>query len=61
MNIKFLWNIYMGDQVSLDNRTEMILNYGILIQDGVGNIWTNVVSTQLGGGLDCTFQFNKIW
>lgn len=21
----------------------------------------NVVSTQLGGGLDCTFQFNKIW
>lgn len=52
----------MGDQVSLGNRTEMILNYGIiLIQDGVGNIWTNVVSTQLGGGLDCTFQFNKIW
>lgn len=52
----------MGDQVSLGNRTEMILNYGIiLIQDGVGNIWTNVVSAQLGKGLECTFQFNKIW
>lgn len=25
-NIKCLWNTYMGDQVSLGNRTEMILN-----------------------------------